>query len=439
MRARPLSLSSIAQLATFSLLAVGSLGYSVAAQATTELTFFYPVLVPGPITELFDELVDDFTQQNPDVAITSIYSGSYDETTDRIQTLLRGGGDLPDIAIIGNQHTVMYVDLDAIIPLDDFIAAEGEDYIADFVPAFMQNPIFRGHTWSIPFQRSTPVMYYNKDMFLEAGLDPNQPPTTWDEVIDYAQKLTQRDASGNVTVWGVQIPSDIDAWVIQAMAAGNGRPWADEEVANRVYFDDPATVEVLEYLRALAKEYEVMPDGLIPWAETPAAFTSGRAAMIYHTIGSQTNILNQTAGKFEVGVAFIPGKQDFGVITGGGNLAIFNNGDPEKQEAAWRFIRFLTEPEIMARWCAGTGYLPVTRSSFEHPIFQAYLKNAPGAAVAFDQLKYAAKQMAVHDLLKVTDAVKAGIQASITGEMDPAEAMQQAQAQADAILSRYPD
>lgn len=439
MRAQPLSLSSIAQLATFSLLAVGSLGSSVAAQATTELTFFYPVLVPGPITELFDELVDDFTQQNPDVAITSIYSGSYDETTDRIQTLLRGGGDLPDIAIIGNQHTAMYVNLDAIIPLDDFMAAEGEDYIADFVPGFMQNPQFQGQTWSIPFQRSTPVMYYNKDLFEAAGLDPEQPPTNWDEVIDYAQQLTQRDESNNVTTWGIQIPSDIDAWVIQAMAVGNGRPWADEEVANQVYFDDPATVEVLEHLRALANEYEVMPDGLIPWAETPAAFTSGRAAMIYHTIGSQTNILNQTADEFEVGVAFIPGGQDYGVITGGGNLAIFNNDDPEKQEAAWRFIRFLTEPEIMARWCAGTGYLPVTRSSFEHPIFQAYLENAPGAAVAFDQLEYAAKQMAVHDLLQVTDAVKAGIQASITGEMDSAEAMQQAQAQADAILSRYPD
>lgn len=282
-------------------------------------------------------------------------------------------------------------------------------------------------------------MYYNKDLFEAAGLDPEQPPTNWDEVIDYAQQLTQRDGSNTVTTWGVQIPSDIDAWVIQAMAVGNGRPWADEEVANKVYFDDPATVEVLEHLRALANEYEVMPDGLIPWAETPQAFTSGRAAMIYHTIGSQTNILKQTAGEFEVGVAFIPGGQDYGVITGGGNLAIFNNDNPEKQEAAWRFIRFLTEPEIMARWCAGTGYLPVTRSSFEHPIFQAYLENAPGTRVAFEQLKYAAKQMAVHDLLQVTDAVKAGIQASITGEMDPSEAMQQAQAQADQILSRYSD
>lgn len=141
MRAQSLSLSSITQFATLSLLAVGSIvgsmSTSVAAQSTTELTFFYPVLVPGPITELFDELVDDFTQQNPDIAITSVYSGSYDETTDRIQTLLRGGGKLPDIAIIGNQHTVMYVDLDAIIPLDPFISAEGEEYIADFVPGFM--------------------------------------------------------------------------------------------------------------------------------------------------------------------------------------------------------------------------------------------------------------------------------------------------------------
>ncbi|MFQ3584855.1 MAG: ABC transporter substrate-binding protein [Cyanobacteriota bacterium] len=410
-----------------------------ASQEVTELTFYYPVLVPGPITELFDQLVSDFTAKNPDIQITPVYSGSYDETTNRIQTQLRAGGELPDLAIIGNQHTVMYVDLDAIVPLDERIQAEGSDFEADLVPAFMLNTRFRGQTWSIPFQRSTPVMYYNKDMFRAAGLDPESPPTNWAEVIEYAQKLTQRDSSGNVTTWGIQIPSDIDAWVIQAMAVGNGQPWVNETDANRVFFDHPATIGVLQHLRALAEDYQVMPGGLIPWAQIPAEFTSGKAAMVYHTIGSQTSILKQTEGKFEVGVAFIPGGQKYGVITGGGNLAIFKQSSPEEQNASWRFIRFLLEPEQMATWSAGTGYLPVTRSAYEHPIFQEYLQRAPGAAVAFEQLNVAAKQMAVHELLRVTDVVKAGIQASITGESTPEQAMQRAQAEADAILSRYRD
>ncbi len=414
-------------------------GLPATSQEMTELTFYYPVLVPGPITELFDQLVSDFTAENPDIKITSVYSGSYDETTNRIQTQLRGGGELPDLAIIGNQHTVMYVDLGAIVPLDERIQAEGSDFEADLVPAFMLNTRFRGQTWSIPFQRSTPVMYYNKDMFRAAGLDPEAPPTNWAEVIEYAQKLTQRDSNGNVTTWGIQIPSDIDAWVIQAMAVGNGQPWVNDTDANRVFFDHPATIGVLQHLRALAEDYQVMPGGLIPWAQTPAEFTSGKAAMIYHTIGSQTSILNQTEGEFEVGVAFIPGGQDYGVITGGGNLAIFKQSSPEKQEASWRFIRFLLEPEQMATWSAGTGYLPVTQSAYEHPIFQEYLQRAPGAAVAFEQLNVAAKQMAVHELLRVTDVVKAAIQASITGETTPEQAMQRAQAEADAILSRYRD
>ena len=415
------------------------------AQETTtgpvELTFFYPVLVPGPVTELLDELIADFTSEHPEVQITPVYSGSYDQTIDRIQTLLRGGGELPHIAIIGNQHTAMYVNLDLIEPLDDFIAGEGASFAQDLVPGFMTNPEFRGQTWSIPFQRSTPVMFYNKDMFREAGLDPEQPPRDWTEVMEYADRLTKRDAAGNAEVWGVQIPSDIDAWVVQALAVGNGRPWSDETAANKVYFDHPATLDVIEHLLSLADE-GVMPDGLVPWAETPATFTSERAAMIYHSIGSNTAILNQTRGVFDMGVAFIPGGPqgpEFGVITGGGNLAVFQHASEREQEAAKDFIRFMTRPDTMARWASGTGYLPVTRSSFDHPTYQAYLSEAPGAGVAFRQLDYAAKQMGVHELLQVTDEIKAAIQASLTGQADPASAISAAQQRIDTILERFPD
>ncbi len=406
--------------------------------SVTELTFFYPVLVPGPITKLFDKLSADFTAANPDIKINTVFSGSYDDTTNKIQTILQGGGAPPDLAIIGNQHTAMYVDMDAIIPLDDFIKGEGDAYINDFVPAFMLNTKFKGKTWSIPYQRSTPVMYYNKTMFKEAGLDPEKPPQNWQEVIDYAKKLTKRDAAGKTTVWGVEIPSDIDAWVIQAMAVGNGRPWVNEQDDNKVFFNDPATSGVLQYLRDLANVHQVMPGGLIPWAQLPTEFTSGKTAIIYHTIGSQTSILSQTQGKFDVGVGFIPaGSKGYGVVTGGGNLAIFKKSSPAKQQAAWRFIRFLTQPDKVAEWSAGTGYLPVRNSAYDQPSFKDYLAKAPGTAVARDQLKYAAKQMGVHELLKVTDIIKANIQASITGEKSPQQAVEDAQKDADRILARF--
>ena len=122
--------------------------------------------------------------------------------------------------------TDMYtlIDEDAIVPFDTLIkTADDRAWLKSFYPAFMENSQTGGKTWGIPFQRSTIVLYYNKDMFKEAGLDPIAPPATWKEMREYAQKLTKRDASGNVTQWGVQIPSSgFPYWLFQGLATENG-------------------------------------------------------------------------------------------------------------------------------------------------------------------------------------------------------------------------
>lgn len=397
-----------------------------------ELTFFFPVLVPGPITETFDTFIAEFESQNPHITINSEYSGSYDETTERIQTLLRGGGEVPDIAIIGNQHTVMYVDMDAIVPLDSFIEQSGgNEFISDFFPGFLENVRYQDQVWAIPFQRSTPVMYWNKQMFEDAGLDPDRAPSDYDELVEFARALTRNG------VWGVQIPSNIDAWVVQAMSVANGTSWSSED-PTEVRFDTPAFIRTLEILLDLAHEHQVMPSGVLPWAEQPTDFVSENVAIIFHTTGSLTNILAQTDGRFDVGVGFLPaGLGGYGVITGGGNFAIFKDSPPVKQQAAWEFIEFMSLPEQMARWNVATGYVAPRQGAWDTDVMATYLETVPEAAVARDQLEYAAKQMMTNELLAVTRAVTQEIQAALSGQKSPEAAAAAAQQAAEQVLADF--
>ena len=182
---------------------------AVSAEETIQLTFHYPVGVGGDLALLIENMAAEFTKENPNIVINPVFCGNSTETMTKTVAAIQGG-NAPDFAILGNSELYSLLNLEAIIPLDDLIAADadGEEYINDFWPAFLQNSYYEGNIYSIPFQRSTIIMYYNKDAFRAAGLDPETPPTTWEELADYAQKLTIRDNAGNVVQWGVQISTN---------------------------------------------------------------------------------------------------------------------------------------------------------------------------------------------------------------------------------------
>ena len=153
-----------------------------------ELTWYYPVNVGGPITQTIEGLAQEYTKEHPNVTIQPVYTGDYDETRTKVQAAVQAK-KLPDIAVSLSSELFIYRDMGAIQPLDDLIKADhdGQQYINDFYPAYLQNSQSDGKTWSIPFQRSTVVLYYNKDMFQQAGLDPNKQPTDWDELREDAK------------------------------------------------------------------------------------------------------------------------------------------------------------------------------------------------------------------------------------------------------------
>ena len=405
------------------------------AQAPVEVPFFFPVAVGGPITKTIDGYAADFEKDNPGIKLRPIYSGSYQDTIAKALTAVKSG-DPPVTSILLSTDMYTLIDEDAIVPFDDLIkTAEDRAWLMSFYPAFMENSQTGGKTWGIPFQRSTIVLYYNKEAFKEAGLDPNRPPGTWKEMADYAEKLTKRDASGKVTQWGVQIPSSgFPYWLFQGLTIENGVNLMNA-AGTEVYYDKPEVIGALQYWVDLVNKYKVHPPGIVEWGTTPKDFFERKVAMMWTTTGNLTNV--RSNAKFDFGVAMLPASRQRGSPTGGGNFYIFKKSTPAQREAAFKFIKWVTTPERAAQWGIDTGYVAVRADAWETPVMKQYVAGFAAAAVARDQLPFAKAELSTHDNQRVTKALNDGLQAALTGTKTPEQAMKDAQREADRLLRSY--
>ncbi len=410
-------------------------GAVTAAQAQTEISFYYPVAVGGPITRIIDGLAADFEKANPGIKVKPIYAGTYQETIVKALTAHKAG-DPPVTSVLLSTDMFTLIDEDAIVPIDA-VATSADDraWLKNFFPAFMMNSQTGGKVWGVPFQRSTVVLYWNKDLFKEAGLDPNRPPASWKEMLAYAQKLTKRDASGNTAQWGIQVPSSgFPYWLFQGFTTQNGVELMNA-AGDTTYYDKPEVIEALQFWVDLGRKHRVMPQGVVEWGTTPRDFFERKIAMMWTTTGNLTNVKNNA--KFDFGVAMLPAGKRRGSPTGGGNFYIFKKSTAQQQQAALRFMRWVTSPERAAQWGIDTGYVAVRGDAWETPVMKKYVSGFPAAAVARDQLQYAVAELSTHENQRVTKALNDGLQAALTGAKTPAQAMQDAQREAERILKPH--
>ncbi len=276
-------------------------------------------------------------------------------------------------------------------------------------------------------------------MFRKAGLDPNRPPKNWTELAAYGQKLTVRDASDRVTQWGVEAPvADTSPWVFQGFLIEAGAKYFDTETGKWVKFNSPEAVSALQFILDLQRKYKVHPPGPTSkafWDQVPQDFIQQKVAMIYSTTGNMTFI--RTNAKFEWNAAFMPAGKRYGAPTGGGSFYIFNKIPQDHVQAAWTFIRWMTEPAQAARWSIGSGYVPIRKTELSAPAFAAYLKQVPQALTATLQLRVAGEQMTIHDVDQIGTILVTAIQAAQSGRLSPQAALDQAQRDATAILQKY--
>lgn len=407
----------------------------VSAAQATEITFYYPIAVGGPITKIVDGYAEAFNKKNPGITVKPVYTGSYQDSIVKAMTAAKAG-NAPDVAVLLSTDMFTLIDNELIEPIDKLANSDTDKaWIKSFYPAFMENSQAQGHTWGIPFQRSTIVQYWNKEAFKAAGLDPDKAPKTWDEMVAFGKKLTKKDGSGNTTQWGLEIPSSgFPYWLFQALTTQNGAILANQD-GTKVAYNDPKVVEAAQFFADLSVKHEVMPKGIIDWGTTPKDFFEGKTAMMWTTTGNLTNVRKNA--KFEFGVAAMPSKARGGSPTGGGNIYIFKNADKAKQAAAIAFARFLTTPELTADWGIATGYVAVRADAWETEAMKKYAVEFPPAIVARDQLKEAVAELSTHDNQRVTKALNDALQAVLTGAKPAKVALDQAQAEANRILAPY--
>lgn len=409
---------------------------SAAPDGVTEISFYYPVAVGGPVTKTVAALVADFERENPGIRVKPIYAGTYKETLVKALTAHKSGSP-PDVAVLFAVDMYTLIDADAIVSFDDLAAAAQQDksWLNSFYPALMANSRAGGKTWGIPFQRSTILLYWNKALFKAAGMDPERPPATWEEMTALAKKLTRRDDTGKVTQWGLQIPSSgFPYWLFQGLATAN-----DIELTNPVgtetRFDQPAAVEALQFWVDLAREQKVHPPGVIEWGTTPQDFLTGKAAMIWTTSGNLGNI--KSNARFDFGAAMLPAQKRRGSPTGGGNLYVFKKSPAAQREAALKFVKWLIQPARTAQWSIDSGYIAVRPDAWETPAMRQYVAGFPLATVARDQLQFSVAELSTHENQRVTRVLNAGLVAALTGAKTPQQALTDAQAEAVRILRPY--
>ncbi|MBU0725444.1 MAG: ABC transporter substrate-binding protein [Alphaproteobacteria bacterium] len=388
-----------------------------------KLSFMYPVGVSGDINRIVSGMIAAFNAAHADVQVEAIYAGSYDNTEQKVMTSL-GVGDPPGTWLPINSALQTFLAMGA---LEDITAlAKADDIYQDFLPGFLGTCISDDKLYGLPFQCSTPVLYYNKTAFEKAGV--KAAPTTWDELLETAKALTIRQGS-DVSQWGVTIGGGWHDWMFESYVRQNGLvPWTKE----KVMFDAPESVNALEFWLRMAQE-GVMPTAST-WQGSANDFMAGRTAMLYHSTGSLTNL--RKSSPFEVGVAFMPKNKTFGASMGGGPIHIAKNQPDAHKQACWTFARWMTNTANQSMWCKETGYLAARQSSWDSAEMKSFVTEVPAAKIALDQAAYAGAFLQVPGYHKVREYLKSALDRTVIGEIRPDVALREATVNSNREIDR---
>lgn len=347
------------------------------------LTFWHSM--GGVNGEAIDYLVNKFNTENTEgITVDAQYQGSYDDAINKLRSAQIGnmGADLVQIYDIG---TRFMIESGWITPMQDLIDADGWD-MSQIEPNIAAYYTVDDKLYSMPFNSSTPILYYNKAIFDQAGI--TEIPTSFSEMEAIGEDLLGKGGAGEVISLGIY------GWFFEQFTCkqqleyaneGNGR----ENVASAVAFDQNGAAKNI--LTAWKNLYDkgYAPNVGRGGDSGLADFSAGKSAMTLGSTASLKQILTDVNGKFEVGTAYFPKVNDSdqgGVSIGGGSLWALNNEDEAKANATWAFIKFLVSPESQAYWNAQTGYFPVTVAAHDEAIFKENIEKYPQFMTAIDQL-----------------------------------------------------
>lgn len=411
------------------------------------INFWYAM--SGKAGETIEELVRRFNESQTGIVVTPTYQGSYDDAINKLKAGLQSK-DVPAVVQIYDIGTRLLIDLDVVTPVQSFIDAEGFD-VSDIEANVTNYYSVDGKMFSMPFNTSNPVLYYNKNLFEEAGLDPERPPRTWEEVAEYSRALTKKDDSGQVTQYGCAFA--LYGWFVEQFIAVQGGYYVNNENgraarATEATFNGPEGVELLTWWKSMIDEGICANLGRAT-ADTKKAFDSGVAAMTLDSTAGLRDRIDAAAGKFEVGVGFLPraNEADYdtaGTIIGGACLWILNPRPTEEQQAAWEFVKFMSSADSQAYWHINTGYYPINAKGYNHPDDIAWREQYPQFQVAIDQLHMAPlNNVTAGGLIGVfpeaRQTVEAAMEECFAGQATPQQALDKASQSVTQAIQDYND
>jgi ABC-type glycerol-3-phosphate transport system substrate-binding protein len=379
----------------------------------------------GPLGQTLDSLISDFDREYPGQKVKGVSMGSYTALSQKLMASVAAGNQ-PAMSQSYEAWTTQLLEKGAIKPFGDFIDRNREPdslLLSDVYPVMLEECSRDGKLVSLPFNKSVPIYYYNKDLFVKAGLDPEKFPATWDQFIDAAQKLTlDKDGNGTPEQWGTAFPSGA-AWMFQCLLLQNGGDIFSPG-SQTAAFDSPQGIEALQYLVDLIYKYKVAY--LTTGFEHQNDFLSGRVAMIQSSSASLA-YMSQQKIPFNLGIAALPGNKRRAVVLSGTNVIMFRQPDQEVMQRCWNFMEWFLSPAQTARWSANTSYLPVRRSALAQKALKDKFAKYPGMEQAYLQLEYAYPEpRQVAWFLGRSIMEEEGLQPALKGVMSPAQALHHA-------------
>lgn len=339
-----------------------------------ELTFWSNH--PGASKEVEEELLAAFEEEHG-IEVNLVSAGAnYEEVAQRFNAALTGG-DLPDVVVVSDVTWFNFALTDALAPMDELWETVGVDS-EGYVDSLREDYAFEDAHYAMPYARSTPLFYYNKDMWQAAGL-PDRGPETWAEFAEWGAELQQADPE--IAPLVVPDGSNYLDWYFQGMVWTFGGAYSDGWEPT---FASEGSIAAGKFLQTQVAERSIAVSN-----DANNQFGAGQAASLLQSTGSLGG-LTETA-QFEFGTAFLPGPQP-GVTTGGAGLGIPAGIDPARQEAAMELIAFLTSTDSTVTFSQATGYMPVQKDAVEHEDTVAYLAENPNARTALEQLALTSPQ-----------------------------------------------
>jgi len=395
--------------------------------AAPKITLTFWTTTTSTVTD-FSGLLTAFERQHPDIAVNAQFQGGYDDMAQKVLAAI-AGHSTPDVAQLGQRWGIpQMADGGALVPVSSFLTANDK---ADVLPALWDRYTYKGQAWVMPFNVSTPSLWYNQTAFRDAGLDPQSPPTTWEVLASDMHALT-KPLPGGGTRWGFGTAGDFPWYFLAMVWQAGGSVVAPDGTVN---LTSPEAVGALQQWHDWVFVQHAMPPAAHNTSEDD--FTAGRIAMLFSSVASRGDYQAKVGSSFVLGDAFMPGNKTHAVGIGGNALGVFRT-TPEREHAAWELVEFLTNSQNTALYAERTGYVPVRKSALALPFLRTYLGQNPIAQVGIDQLKYLHGQpINPADAVIWNGLIQVLQTAETSATFDPKRALGDLQSQVDEYLKNY--